>query len=237
MIYIWLFSQSGTTNPTVKLYYVDLAQVVATKGTVSLTEIEHPIQLDDSERILAAVAFPTESLVSATWMNRVQNKVYFHLCNVDENFAYNTVRIANQLNLSFQDKTKHFLFCLTTRLTKRNVFVCFEYQFFVYYCKTWYLHYHQALAYEEKHGWVDQFEPPHFSNSGSEFLLILPRVQSDNDSWPHLVMVINATTDNPKLRDLTSGSFVVTEIVGWDQDNSLVWVYRSLTISLIASTI
>lgn len=85
--------QSGTRNPTVKLYYVDLEIVASSNGNnISLTEIEHPQQLANTERILAAVTFPTENIVSATWMNRIQNRAYFQLYNV-EKFSYNTVRI------------------------------------------------------------------------------------------------------------------------------------------------
>ena len=73
--------QSGTTNPTVKLFCIDLDMVV--QGNVTLVEIEHPPELSTSERILSAVDFPTDSLVYATWMNRVQNRAYFQLCDVD----------------------------------------------------------------------------------------------------------------------------------------------------------
>lgn len=73
--------QSGTTNPTVKLFCVDLDMVV--RSNVTLVEIEHPPELSTSERILSAVDFPTDSLVYATWMNRVQNRAYFQLCDVD----------------------------------------------------------------------------------------------------------------------------------------------------------
>lgn len=53
------------------------------QGNVTLMEIEHPPELSTTERILAAVNFPTDSLVYATWMNRVQNRAYFQLCDVD----------------------------------------------------------------------------------------------------------------------------------------------------------
>lgn len=74
--------QSGTTNPTVKLFYVDLEKVI--QGNVNLIEIEHPTELSSEERILSAVAFPTDTLVYATWMNRVQNRAYFHFCYVHD---------------------------------------------------------------------------------------------------------------------------------------------------------
>jgi dipeptidyl-peptidase-4 len=50
---------------------------------VTLVEIEHPPELSATERILSAVRFPTDELVYATWMNRVQNRAYFQLCDVD----------------------------------------------------------------------------------------------------------------------------------------------------------
>uniref|UniRef100_A0A0C9RFV4 Venom dipeptidyl peptidase 4 n=2 Tax=Fopius arisanus TaxID=64838 RepID=A0A0C9RFV4_9HYME len=162
------YPKSGTTNPTVKLFYVDLEKVENSGNNISLIEIKYPPQLANSERILAAVAFPTETLVSATWMNRVQNHAYFHLYNV-ETSVYTT-----------------------------------------------------ALDYHEKHGWIEQFTPPHFSRDGKTFILILPQKQSsDNDYWSHLVMVTNTATGTT--RALTSGTFVVTEIVAWDQDNYLVY--------------
>lgn len=161
------YPKSGTTNPTVKLYYVDLEQVVL--GNASLVEIEYPSQLASVERILSAVAFPTDSLVSATWMNRVQNQAYFHLCNV-----------SNQS-------------CIT------------------------------ALSYIESNGWVEQFEPPLFSKDGTAFLLILPQSQGDKGGWRHLVLVLNATTSSPATIALTSGTFVVTDIVSWDEENSNVY--------------
>ncbi|XP_043274698.1 venom dipeptidyl peptidase 4-like isoform X2 [Venturia canescens] len=80
-----------------------------------------------------------------------------------------------------------------------------------------------ALAYEESNGWVEQFESPHFSNDGTAFLLILPQEQSDNTSWRHLVIVNNTISEKPTVTALTSGTFVVTEIVSWDQKNSLIY--------------
>lgn len=79
----------------------------------------------------------------------------------------------------------------------------------------------QALDYLEEHGWVEQFAAPHFSKDGKTFILTLPqKQQADNDYWSHLVMVTNTATG--AIRPLTSGPFVVTEIVAWDQDSYLV---------------
>lgn len=163
------YPKSGTTNPSVKLFYVDLEEVV--RGKAKLIEIEHPPELSSVERILSAVDFPTDNHVYATWMNRVQNMAYFRLCDVDSS-------VPN--------------------------------------CTT-------ALTYFEKHGWVEQFEAPLFSKDGTAFLLILPRKQKDGTDWRHLVLVKNATSGNPITVSLTSGYFVVTEIVSWDQENSYVY--------------
>ncbi|CAK9800503.1 Venom dipeptidyl peptidase 4 [Anthophora quadrimaculata] len=163
------YPKSGTTNPTVKLFYVDLEKVV--QGNVNLTEIEHPVELDSQERILSAVAFPTDNLVYATWMNRVQNRTYFHFCYVHE-------------------PTPN--------------------------CTT-------ALSHFEKHGWVEQFEPPMFSDDGNSFLTILPQRQHDASHWRHAVAITNVSSGRPKSTALTSGRFVVTEIVSWDQENSYLY--------------
>ncbi|XP_011494919.1 PREDICTED: venom dipeptidyl peptidase 4 isoform X2 [Ceratosolen solmsi marchali] len=161
------YPKSGTQNPTVKLFYVDLQKIV--KGNVTLIEIEYPPQLSNVERILAAVSFPTDDLVSAVWMNRIQNEVYFHICN-----------ITNQN-------------CIT------------------------------ALSYKEKNGWVEQFVPPLYCKDGTSFLLILPQKQSNYGDWRHVILVKNVTSNSPKIIALTSGLFVVTEILTWDEENHYVY--------------
>lgn len=110
------FSQSGTTNPTVKLLYVDLEQAI--NGNVTLIEISHPSQLDSVERILAAVQFPTNDLVAATWMNRIQNEAYVQLCQTPTNNC-TTVRIKNynMTSIIMKKKSFHlFLFSLILNL-------------------------------------------------------------------------------------------------------------------------
>lgn len=163
------YPKSGTTNPTIKLYCVDLLMVV--QGNVTLVEIEHPPELSTTERILSAVDFPTDNLVYATWMNRVQNRAYFQLCDVD----------SLQPNCTI------------------------------------------ALSHSEKNGWVEQFEAPRFNEDGTSFLLILPQKQKNGSNWRHIVLVTNATSGNPTTTALTSGYFVVTEIISWDQEDSYLY--------------
>lgn len=78
----------------------------------------------------------------------------------------------------------------------------------------------QALSYSEEKGWVEQFEAPMFNENGTSFLLILPQKQKNGSNWRHIALVTNATSDKPTTTALTSGYFIVTEIVSWDQEDS-----------------
>lgn len=78
----------------------------------------------------------------------------------------------------------------------------------------------QALTHVESHGWVEQFEPPMFSDDGDTFLTILPKRQRDGTYWRHAVAITNVSSASPRKTALTSGRFVVTEIVSWDQKKS-----------------
>lgn len=78
----------------------------------------------------------------------------------------------------------------------------------------------QALTHVESHGWVEQFEPPMFSDDGDTFLTILPKRQRDGTYWRHAVAITNVSSGSPRKTALTSGRFVVTEIVSWDQKKS-----------------
>ncbi|CAB0042041.1 unnamed protein product [Trichogramma brassicae] len=148
------YPKSGVRNPTVKLFHVDL-EAVAKGSNVELVEIKPPAPLANQEAILATVAFPTEDLVSVTWMNRPESGLLPHV--------------------------------------------------------------------QQKHGWVEQFIPPLFSKDGKSFLLILPQKQNDNDYWRHVTLVSEATSPAPKTTALTSGLFVVLEIVSWDEANNQVY--------------
>lgn len=78
----------------------------------------------------------------------------------------------------------------------------------------------QALKHSERHGWVEQFEPPMFTDDGDSFLTILPQKQHDASYWRHAVAITNVSSGKTRSFALTSGRFVVTEIVSWDQKNS-----------------
>ncbi|XP_044003397.1 venom dipeptidyl peptidase 4-like [Aphidius gifuensis] len=81
-----------------------------------------------------------------------------------------------------------------------------------------------VFKYAEKEGWLSPGSPPKYNKDASKFLMILPQKQFDNDYWYHLAIVsINTTNNYPAIRYLTSGTFVVTKIVGWDEKKSLVY--------------
>ncbi|XP_044001063.1 venom dipeptidyl peptidase 4-like [Aphidius gifuensis] len=82
----------------------------------------------------------------------------------------------------------------------------------------------------QKNGWIIENGAPHFINNATEFLIILPQKQIDNDYWNHLAIVkINKTDGNTVTNNLTSGRFVVTEIIGWDEKKSLVYYLATVS--------
>ncbi|KOX67434.1 Venom dipeptidyl peptidase 4 [Melipona quadrifasciata] len=89
----------------------------------------------------------------------------------------------------------------------------------------------KALKHSESHGWVEQFEPPAFSDDGDSFLTILPQRQHDSSYWRHAVAITNVSTGKPRNVALTSGRFVVTEIVSWDQKNSYLAQYVVVSVT------
>lgn len=73
----------------------------------------------------------------------------------------------------------------------------------------------------EPNGWLELFTPPKFSKDGSKFLLILPQNQGNSaGSYRHLT--ITNREEDGTTRALTSGKFVVTEILAWKEDSNLV---------------
>ncbi|XP_044001598.1 venom dipeptidyl peptidase 4-like [Aphidius gifuensis] len=85
-------------------------------------------------------------------------------------------------------------------------------------------HYSKVLKIVQNNGWIAASTEPYFNNNANKFLIIIPQKQFDNDYWNHLVMVkINEIDGNSVMYPLTSGRFVVTEIIAWDEQKSLVY--------------
>ncbi|KAJ8970898.1 hypothetical protein NQ317_009050, partial [Molorchus minor] len=75
---------------------------------------------------------------------------------------------------------------------------------------------------EQTDGWLELFTPPIFSSDGSKFVLILSQDQGNSlGSYRHIVLY--NTEENSEGEALTSGTFVVTEILAWNHDDDLIY--------------
>ncbi|GJQ80872.1 hypothetical protein Trydic_g14131 [Trypoxylus dichotomus] len=145
----------GTRNPDVSLHVYDTQ-------TAQTLHLEVPPDL--SQEIITTVAWATSNVVSAIWMNRVQNEAYI--------MAYDATSAATASNYQI---IKHL---------------------------------------RQEGGWLDPFSSPIFSNDGTQLLLILSQSQGNEaGSYRHIAR-LNRVQDSPVIA-LTSGKFVVTEILGW----------------------
>jgi dipeptidyl-peptidase 4 len=74
------YPKAGTPNPTVKLFYVDLAAIEPGVQPVR-QEILAPTELPSpADQIISSVSFANNSTLIAVWMNRVQNHAYVQAC-------------------------------------------------------------------------------------------------------------------------------------------------------------
>ncbi|XP_045470312.1 venom dipeptidyl peptidase 4-like isoform X2 [Harmonia axyridis] len=74
----------------------------------------------------------------------------------------------------------------------------------------------------EPAGWLELFTPMKFNQNGSQYIIILSHDQGGDAGAFRHVMMFN-TTENAKGVPLTTGKFVVTEILGWDETDDLVY--------------
>lgn len=157
------YPKAGTTNPIVTLHVVTLSN-----PTTEL-DLQVPTTLEN-DPILSAVEWATNDIVSAIWMNRVQNQASIT--------AYDTTATS------------------TTPVVIKSL---------------------QSTA-----GWLELFTPPKFSSDGSKLILILSQDQGgDSGSYRHIVL-FNREEDAQE-QPLTEGTFVVTEILAWNQEDNLIY--------------
>lgn len=71
----------------------------------------------------------------------------------------------------------------------------------------------QILETREERGWVDLFVAPLFASGGSKLALILPQTQGSAGDFRHVTMIDKSGLPTA----LTSGKFVVTELLAWDE--------------------
>ncbi|XP_018579789.1 venom dipeptidyl peptidase 4 isoform X2 [Anoplophora glabripennis] len=75
---------------------------------------------------------------------------------------------------------------------------------------------------ESTEGWLELFTPPKFSSDGSKLILILSQDQGgDSGSYRHIVLFNRE--ENAEEQPLTAGTFVVTEILSWNQEDNLIY--------------
>lgn len=73
------YPKSGTNNPLVKLFLVDLTNV-SRNETVKKVQIPAPEKLRDQQHIVAVVSWANNETLLSTWMNRVQNHAIVESC-------------------------------------------------------------------------------------------------------------------------------------------------------------
>ncbi|KAH1014109.1 hypothetical protein HUJ04_003003 [Dendroctonus ponderosae] len=77
-------------------------------------------------------------------------------------------------------------------------------------------------AIEETAGWVELFVPPIISKSGTQMALLLSKNEgTTTGSYRHLALL--DITDGANAEFLTNGTYVVTEVLGWNHDENLIY--------------
>jgi dipeptidyl-peptidase 4 len=76
----------------------------------------------------------------------------------------------------------------------------------------------------QKNGWISELFAPIYNKNGSVFLILVPSMQTSlNKSFQH----IGRKEVSGDMKMLTSGTYVVTEILAWDEDVDVVYFMRT----------
>nr|XP_040232159.2 prolyl endopeptidase FAP isoform X1 [Anopheles coluzzii] len=73
---------------------------------------------------------------------------------------------------------------------------------------------------KEESGWLDLFSAPVFNGDGTQFLVISSQAQGTAGGFKHVTMI--STTERSAV-PVTSGTFVVQEILRWDAESNLIF--------------
>ncbi|XP_031621025.1 venom dipeptidyl peptidase 4-like isoform X2 [Contarinia nasturtii] len=159
------YPKTGTNNPLVKLFLVDLTTVSPNEAVIKI-QILPPQELREKQHIISVVLWGANNdTLLSTWMNRVQNRAIVEACEGE---------------------------------------IC-----------------RRILDLSSSMGWIDFFKPPTFNKNGSHFVYITPQFQKDaNDSYQHLTLV---SLETGKQTILTSGEFVVLEVLNWSEDTNTIF--------------
>ena len=80
----------------------------------------------------------------------------------------------------------------------------------------------KVFAQKQENGWIEIKPPPVYSGSSkSVFIQILPSVQENGLTYPHIARVNTSVGEETMF--LTKGLMVVTEILSWDEETDLVY--------------
>lgn len=77
------YPKTGTNNPLVKLFLVDLTSVSSNEN-VKKTQIPPPDELREKQHIIAVSAWANNDTLISAWMNRVQNRAIIEACSEGE---------------------------------------------------------------------------------------------------------------------------------------------------------
>lgn len=92
------------------------------------------------------------------------------------------------------------------------------------------LNYFQINSLKQPFGWLELFTPPLLNKNGTKLALILSQNQTDNaGSYRHITLF--SRKEDAKLEPLTSGKFVVSEILKWDDDKGIMYVTKAILFS------
>ncbi|KAK4880204.1 hypothetical protein RN001_008350 [Aquatica leii] len=161
------YPKPGTDNPTVSLH-------VAHLDANADLDLPPPPNVENQEPILSAVAWATNDVVSAVWMNRIQNEASIVAYSIGAQASFEIINTIKQPN-----------------------------------------------------GWVELFTPPKFSKDGSKFVIIESQDQGNGEGfYRHLTLYDRVA--NSRGKPLTSGLFVVTEILEWDNTNNLIYYQANM---------
>ncbi|KAF5298439.1 hypothetical protein FQR65_LT01218 [Abscondita terminalis] len=80
---------------------------------------------------------------------------------------------------------------------------------------------------KQPNGWVELFSAPKFSKDGSKFVIIQSHDQGNGEGSYRHVTLYDRVANHPG-KALTSGLFVVTDIIQWDDANNLIYYQANM---------
>ncbi|XP_030751090.1 venom dipeptidyl peptidase 4 isoform X2 [Sitophilus oryzae] len=83
----------------------------------------------------------------------------------------------------------------------------------------------QIKSLSETKGWVELFSAPHVSQDGNQLALLLSKTEG-SDAYRHLALLNTAENSNEQF--LTNGTYVVSEVLGWNHNNNLIYYTATL---------